>query len=40
MNLTHLTLFAVILALAYSNTHPHLPPIVSHVPKTYQINLD
>lgn len=40
MTLSHITLIAVILALVSSNIPPHIPPIISHVPKTYQINLD
>jgi hypothetical protein len=31
---------AVLLAVALGNTHPHLDPIITHIPKAYDVNID
>jgi hypothetical protein len=33
-------IFAFLVALALSNTHPHLDPIINHIPKTYKVQVD
>jgi hypothetical protein len=30
----------VLVALTVSNTHPHLDPIINHVPKVYKVNIE
>ncbi len=31
---------ALLVAIVLANTHPHLDPIVTHVPKSYKVNVD
>lgn len=30
----------LLLTLVISNTHPHLDPIINHVPKLYKVDID
>jgi hypothetical protein len=36
---TAILLFVCIIA-TFSNTHPHLDPIITHAPKIYKVNLE
>jgi hypothetical protein len=30
----------LLIILVVANVHPHPPPVISHVPKTYKVNID
>lgn len=36
----HLISVCLLLVLVFSNVQPHPPPIISHAPKTYRVNVD